>query len=150
MSIYNNPELYAKEANITLEQAEIRCTYFRKLEELNYLAKKCPSCGQHTLTFEEGSYEEGYGSYIYCDNDKLIQTENGEEYESDCEFTSDVEKSYEAICDVRDLDVVLMFGFDMQKSDIKEFEAMVGCKWSEFVENNTKRDCIGDELHEAI
>lgn len=149
MSIYNNPEMYAKETHITLEQAEIRCAHFRKLEELSYIAKKCPSCGQHTLVYEEGSYEEGYSSYVYCENDKLNIIEDGEEYESDCEFTSNVTKPYEAIRGVGDLDIVLMFAFDLQKN-IKAVERMVGCQWSEFVENNTKQICNGGDLLETV
>lgn len=39
-----------------------------------YNAKKCPKCGSRSLCFESGSYEEGYGDYIYCDNENCEET----------------------------------------------------------------------------
>lgn len=138
MALCDNSKEYAEKTLISLEQAEIRCEYFRKIKEKMYEAKKCPKCGEHTLEIEGGSYEEGINSYVYCENDKIIVIdEDGEEYETECDFTSDITKEFEPISDWYDFDVVLMFSLDIDSDGIKAVEEQIGCSWTEFVEKDT-------------
>jgi hypothetical protein len=139
MSLCDNPKEYAKQTHISLEQAEIRCKYFKELKEKIHAARKCPKCGEHTLAIEGGSYEEGIQSYVYCENDKIPTIdEEGDEYMEECDFTSDVTKEFEPISHWYDFDVVLMFSIDIDRDGIKAIEKQIGCTWSDFVENDTK------------
>jgi hypothetical protein len=138
MSLCDNAKEYAEKTYITLEQAKIRCQYFIKLKAKIYEAKKCPKCGEHTLEIESGSYEEGYSSYVYCENDKIPTVdEDGDEYMEECDFTSDVTKEFEPISHWFDFDVVLMFSINIESDGIKAVEEQIGCSWSEFVEKDT-------------
>ncbi|ALP36813.1 hypothetical protein ASL14_12210 [Paenibacillus sp. IHB B 3084] len=59
MNIYDNPEKFAKDLKISLEQAEMWCKNQKKIQEEIEQARLCPKCGKHTLEYEIGSYEEG-------------------------------------------------------------------------------------------
>lgn len=144
MSIYNNPEVYAKKTLMTTEQAIIRCEHFKKLQQVMYEAKKCPKCRQHTLEIEGGSYEEGTQDYVYCENDKVtVNDEDGEEYLTDCDFTSDVEKEFEPISHWYDFDVVLAFSDNLERDGKDKAEIYIGSSWEEFVNaSNEKLDKI--------
>lgn len=128
MSIYDNPKEYAEKTSITLEQANVRCKYYKELENKVNEARKCPECGGHTLELESGSYYEGTSDFIYCDNE-----------ENDCEFTSNVTEQFEPLLHGYDFDIVLYFGVnDIQQKDIKEVEDDIGCSWFDFVEKHNK------------
>lgn len=140
MSIYNNSEEYAKRTFMSLEQAEIRCEYFRKLQQKMYESKKCPKCGQHTLEIEGGSYEEGTKDYVYCENDKVSEIdEDGEKYLADCDYTSDVDKEHEPISQWYDFDEVLALVIDFDRNDKKEVEEHIGCSWDKFIDTSNKK-----------
>jgi len=138
--IYDNAEEYAKQTFTTLEQAKIRCDHYKKLQEQQHQAKKCPKCGQHTLEFETGCYEEGYGDYIYCENEKVekVIDEDGEEFYKECDFTSKVTKNFEPIHHWWDFDEVLAFSIDIERDGKEEIEKQIGCTWTQFVENANK------------
>jgi hypothetical protein len=70
---------YKDKTNCTEEQAKVAITYFNFINEKAIEASKCPKCSGK-LYFEGGSYEEGYGDFIACE---------------ECDFTSDVEGIYE-------------------------------------------------------
>lgn len=66
--IYGNPYKYAYECDVPIELARAVCKYQRRLDNMRYRATKCPVCKDRALEFEGGSYEEGYGDFIYCDS----------------------------------------------------------------------------------
>lgn len=142
MSIYLNPKRYAEVTHTTLEQAKIRCDYFRTFLEKTEVAKICPKCKASTLEFECGSYEEGYGDYIRCENDQIeTKDEEGDVYYEECNFTSDVTEEFIPLTSWYGFDVILMFAYDIEQKGMKEFEKELGCSWTEFVDNTTKKDC---------
>lgn len=67
-SIYDNPYKYAYECDVPIELARATCKLQRKYDKMIYRAAKCPVCKARALTYESGSYEEGYGDFIYCDS----------------------------------------------------------------------------------
>lgn len=140
MSLYNDPKEYAAQTLMSLEQATIRCNHFKKLKDQIFKAKKCPQCGQHTLEIEGGSYEEGYNSFVYCENDAVnVTDEDGEIYQTDCDFTSNVKKEYEPISHYYDFDDVLAFSIHIKKDGLASVESSMGCSWSEFVKKANEK-----------
>lgn len=142
MSIYDNPEQYAKEARTTLEQAEVRCAHFKQLAEKMEEIKKCPKCGARTLELEGGSYEEGIKEYVYCENDEVkeIDEEDGEEYFTECQFTSPITKEYQALDSYYDFDIVLEFASEIDELGLETIEKRIGLSWHEFVEKENQTD----------
>ena len=68
-SIYSNPYKYAIECNVPFELAKIACAKQRHFEkDARKHRMYCPICKSKELVFEEGSYEEGYGDFIECQN----------------------------------------------------------------------------------
>lgn len=140
MSIYNNTEEYAKQTFMSLEQSEIRCKYFRKIQQKMHESKRCSKCGQHTLEIESGSYEEGTQDFVYCENDKVsVIDEYGEKYLTDCDFTSDVDKEYEPVNHWYDFDEVLAFSIDFESNGKEMVEKHIGCSWDEFINESNKK-----------
>ena len=88
MSIYENEKEYAEKTFMTLEQAKLRCEFYKKLNQEINDARKCPKCHQDTLEIESG--EEGQSEYVYCESEIIKIDEDGEEYSDECDFTSDV------------------------------------------------------------
>lgn len=142
MSIYNNPEQYAKETHMTLAQAEVRCAHFKQLAQKMEDIRTCPKCGKNTLELEGGSYEEGIKASVYCENDevKVVDEEDGEEYFTDCDFTSPVTKEYQALDSYYDFDIVLEFAGEINEVGITEIEKRIGSSWNDFVEKENKTD----------
>lgn len=123
---------------MTLEQAKKRCEYFKKLHEQIHEAKKCPKCGEHTLEVEGGSYEENIKPYIYCSNDKVKVVDGQEEYEDDCDYSSEITKEYEFLNTYCDFDVILAFVVDLERDGFERTEKNIGCSWKEFIEKESK------------
>lgn len=73
-SIYANPYKYAYICDVPIEYARIVQKRENNIAKIVYNARKCPKCGSRSLCFEGGSYEEGYGDYIYCDNENCEET----------------------------------------------------------------------------
>ena len=66
--IYNNPYKYAYECDVPIELARATCKLQRKYDKMRYRVAKCPVCKVRALTYENGSYEEGYSDFIICDS----------------------------------------------------------------------------------
>lgn len=141
MSIYQSVEEYAKQTNITKEQAKIRCDYYLALQKKADEKRVCPECKQATLVHESGCSEGGYGDYIYCENDKVPYVEDGEEGMTDCEFTTNDTGEYEEIMSYYDFDVVLAMAHDIErlKQDEMEVTVSLGQNWQMFVERENQR-----------
>lgn len=122
MTIYEDVKRYAEVTMMTEEQAKIRCDYYLKLkkemDEKMAIAIICPVCKQPTLSFEPGSYEEGYGDYVECDG------------EGDCEYSSE-EHAFPHHND--DFDIVLAFACSVEHEGLAEVEKTIGLPWSEFI-----------------
>ncbi|KJD37375.1 hypothetical protein QD46_25240 [Paenibacillus polymyxa] len=99
MSIYDDPAAYARKVRITERLSRTWCEYQAKILKEHEAAKRCPSCGKHTLEYEGGSYEECIQPYIYCSNDEISALdEDGEEYFAECDFSADFDNDkHEAI-----------------------------------------------------
>lgn len=141
MNIYQSVTAYAKQTNITEEQAKIRCDYFLALQKKAEAKRVCPECKQGTLVFEGGCMEMGHGDYIYCENDKVpYKDECGEEVMGDCEFTTNDTGEYEEIMPYTDFDVVLAMALDIErlKQDEIEVEIALGQNWHQFVEKENQ------------
>ncbi len=142
MSIYDNPQEYANKAYITLEQAKIRCKHFKKIEEEINETRKCPKCGEYTLEFEGGSYEEGYSDFIYCTNEVRQIDEDCDGCDVcegcfvECEFTSNVTGQFEPLSDGYNFDIVLYFSFQIKECGIEEVEKQIGGSWPQFVDRD--------------
>lgn len=97
-SIYSNPYKYAVKCNVPIELAKIAC---KKQRHIDKERKKhypvCPQCGSKKLSYEMGSYEEGYGDFIECND-------CGETYELD-----EVENIDNLPCFEWDFDPVVYF-----------------------------------------
>lgn len=95
LSIYANPKKYARKTQIPLGLAKIEC---RKQKQIDKKRKKirCPRCKRKALHYISGSYEEGYGAFIECDN-------CGEA------FDPNEIKNSELLCYGSDFDAVLYF-----------------------------------------
>ena len=137
MTIYEDVKRYAEKTMMTEEQAKIRCDYYlnlkKEIDEKMAIAIICPACKQPTLSFEPGSYEEGYGDYVEC---------NGE---GDCEYSSE-EHSYPHHSD--DFDVVLMFACQIEREALAETEKSIGLPWSEFIAKEV--DELGKDPFEIL
>lgn len=99
MSIYDDPAAYARKVRITERLSRIWCEYQAKILKEHEAAKRCPSCGKHTLEYEGGSYEECIQPYIYCSNDEIPAIDvDGEEYFAECDYSADFDDNkHEAI-----------------------------------------------------
>lgn len=137
MTIYNDPQKYSKQTSTSIEQAELRCSLFKQIQQKVHEARKCPKCSKHTLTLEEGNYEEGYSDYIYCENDKIVVIDDGEECTTDCGFTSEALKEFELLYHWHDFDEVLAFSLDNEDRGI-EAERKLGCSWADFVDKSNQ------------
>lgn len=139
MSIYENPEKYAELTLTTLEQAKIRCEHFLQVEKEMHEVKKCPKCGKHTLEAESGSYEEGYGSYLRCENSE-VETfdEESNRILDDCYYTSGITSEY-MVASEKDYDVVLAFSYELAEGKMPVLEKHIGCSWTEFVDKDNEK-----------
>lgn len=123
-SIYANPYKYACQCSIPIELAKIACAkqrHFEKEERKHRMY--CPVCGSKKVIFEGGSYEEGYGDFIECED-------CGETF--DCGEVPNVE--YANLTGWKDFDVVLFYSNTVNKED--GWEEACGAKtheeWIEF------------------
>ena len=106
-SIYANPYKYAIECDIPFSLAKIMCKKQRHFEkEQRKHRMYCPVCNSKNLVFESGSYEEGYGDFIECND-------CGETF--DCDEVPNVE--YASLTGWEDFDAVLYFSNTENKSD---------------------------------
>lgn len=128
MTIYKDPQTYAKEAYISLELATIRCAEYLPFVEAIEPAKKCPNCGEHTLAIELGSYEEGTSELVYCEN------------EEGCDFTSEVTDELEPLQHWYAFDEVLALSCDIDRDGLSTFEEQLGCSWVEYAEKIIKKE----------
>ena len=106
-SIYANPYKYACLCDIPIELAKIACQKQRHfVKEQKKHPMYCPVCKSKRLTFEMGSYEEGYGDFIECE---------------DCGETFDCDKvpnaKYASLTGWEDFDAVLYFSNPENKSE---------------------------------
>ena len=137
MSIYDSVEGYAKELNMSIEQAKIRVEYFTRVKVEMNETRKCPKCHQYTLAVEGGEWEAGVSDWIYCDNDEIEKTtEDGHKYFDGCDFTDDVENKY-LFAFEHDFDAVLMMSCGLDIHNEQEVLNAIGCSWQEFVERDT-------------
>ena len=68
-SIYANPYKYACKCDIPIELAKIACLKQRHfIKEQQKHPMYCPVCKSKNMIFEGGSYEEGYGDFIECED----------------------------------------------------------------------------------
>ena len=106
-SIYANPYKYACQCCIPIELAKIACKKQRHfLKEQRKHRMYCPVCKSKNVVFEMGSYEEGYGDFIECED-------CGETF--DCNEVPNVE--YASLSGWEDFDAVLYFSNTENKSD---------------------------------
>jgi hypothetical protein len=94
-----------------------RLKMYDNLEIQKQKSMICPKCGNKSLYFEGGSYEENYGDGVYCDY---------------CNFVSDITEDFESLRFGNDFDVLLWFSIDIDRHGIEEVEKEVGCSWNEF------------------
>ncbi len=138
MSIYDSVEGYAKELNMSVEQAKIRIDHFSKTKAEMKESMKCPKCQQYTLAVEHGEWEAGVSSWIYCENDKIEKVdEEGDKYFDECDFTDDVENKY-LFAFEHDFDVVLMMSCSVDITNEQEVLSYIGSSWNDFVEKDTE------------
>lgn len=98
MSVYDDPEAYAKMVRMPLSLSRIWCASKLETEKEIENAKVCPKCGKATLTYEIGDWEACESDYVYCENgDVLEMDEDGEEYFNDCDYVTDPEKKHEPL-----------------------------------------------------
>ncbi|MGG4499041.1 hypothetical protein [Brevibacillus reuszeri] len=119
MRLKKRVEAYAKTVNCSMKMARIRVRYFDRLRRIIHAASICPKCGKPTLEMEGGSYEEGIEAYVYCSNDRIPETEDGETYYTDCGFYDDVKDVYTPISHWFDFDIVLAIA--MNETEAREF-----------------------------
>lgn len=106
-NIYLNPYKYAVECNVPIDLAKIACKKYRHIhKEQKKHIPRCPNCGSKRLGIEHGSYEEGYSSFVVCDN-------------CGCDFDfSEVENiDYLPYCTGDDFDAVLYFASYKNKEE---------------------------------
>jgi transcription elongation factor Elf1 len=123
MSIYENPQQYAKHCHISLDLAIKRCEkYVRKIK----LAEKvvCPKCGSHELHFDNDGGDYSTNDFISC-------TDCWEAYDTDDERLKDWVENY------RWFDEVLWFANDISRRGKKQVEKELGEKWEMFVQKST-------------
>ena len=106
-SLYDNPYKYACVCSVPLKLAKIACKKQRHLEkEQKKHPCRCPACGSKHLYYEHGSYEEGYGDYVECNN-------CGETYDPD--EIPNIE--YGSLTPFEDFDPVIYFSLTENKLD---------------------------------
>lgn len=127
MKIHEDVKEYAKKTMMTMEQAKIRCDYYKKqrsdFEKEVEKARICPDCKKAKLVFESGSYEDG-----------LFYTE-AECQNPSCGFESD-DYPYPEEGDL--FDVVLLFAGQAEREGLAETERQIGLSWSEFIKKDTE------------
>lgn len=66
-SIYDNPYKYACVCHVPFELAKIACKKQRHIDK-EYVKHipRCPACNSKKLYIVSGSYEEGYDSFVEC------------------------------------------------------------------------------------
>lgn len=138
MSVYDSVEKYATELNMSIEQAEIRLAYFKKVREEMKHSRKCPKCHKYTLEFEGGEWESGIKDWVYCANDEIEKIDDeGNKFLDECDFTDDVRKEH-LFAFHHDFDVVLMMSCGLDIHDDEAVLHLIGETWSEFVNKDTK------------
>lgn len=106
-SIYANPYKYACKCNIPIELAKIACLKQRHfIKEQKKHPMHCPICKSKNMIFESGSYEEGYGDFIECED-------CGETF--DCDKVPNAE--YASLTGWEDFDGVLYLSTTENKSE---------------------------------
>lgn len=126
MNLYQNPEEYAKKTNITVEQAEKRCTYYTKSLELFNTKKLCPKCKQRTLEYHSNSLE-GCADTIIC---KYLE----------CDFICKYTNEFAPLLFEYDLDIILLLSKEIKEIGVDEVEQRLGYKWYDFVEKINNED----------
>lgn len=115
---------YAKNYNMSYENAKIRVLIFEKLAEAMHEASLCPSCKQHSLYIEPSEEEYSSQAWIVCESE-------------DCEYSSDVSPEFEMLSQTYDFDVVAAVAYDVKKN-VDGFVQRVETSWDEFVQNENK------------
>ncbi|MGE7843605.1 hypothetical protein ACQKNX_22850 [Lysinibacillus sp. NPDC093712] len=139
MNVYESPEMYSTELNMSLAQAEIRLAHFEKAREKMKQSRQCPKCQQYTLKVEGGEWESGVRDWVYCANEKIEKTDDGgDSIFVDCDFTDDVKNEY-LFAFHHDFDAVLMMACGLDIHDEKAVLHNIGEAWSKFVEKDTKK-----------
>ena len=106
-SIYANPYKYACKCNIPIELAKIMCKKQRHFEkEQRKHPVCCPVCKSKNLSYDSGSWEEGYGEFIEC-------FACGNTF--DCDEVPNVE--YASLTGWEDFDAVLYFSNTENKEE---------------------------------
>jgi hypothetical protein len=136
MTLCVETKTYAEATFITMEQAEIRCEHFKKISQEMHEARKCPKCGKHTLAIES---EASTSDYVYCENDEIPVNEDGEEYFTDCDYSTIATSKHKAVSHWHDFDVVLAFASNIDSEGLPGIEKQVGCSWSEFVDDDNRK-----------
>ncbi|NQF16108.1 hypothetical protein HPY31_19625 [Brevibacillus sp. HB1.3] len=77
-------------------------------------------------------YEEGIEAYVYCSNNRVPETEDGETYYTDCGFYDDVKDIYTPISYWFDFDIVLALALDGTAGKEHFWD------WERFVEKDTE------------
>lgn len=104
-SLYDNPYKYACVCSVPLKLAKIACKKQRHLEkEQKKHPCRCLACGSKHLYYGHGSYEEGYGDYVECNN-------CGETYDP-CEIPN---IKYGSLTPFEDFDPVIYFSLTENK-----------------------------------
>lgn len=131
MSIHNDHVEYAKKVRMPVNLAKIWCTNQLEIKEEMNKAKICPKCEKPTLELELGSYEEGYNDYVYCVNNEILAIDDdGEEYYTDCDYTSEPKNEHEPLSCWYDFDVLLAhsIGYDESRKHDTDLQ-----EWLKFV-----------------
>lgn len=117
MSIYHNPQNYADQTGITIEEAEARCKHFVEIEKLKEEVSKCPNCEEKTLEYVEGNFMQSEEGSIVCMNSERLMIDGCKD---ECGFTSPVSKKYEVLVDWYGFDKLLMDSVYKKEKESKE------------------------------
>jgi hypothetical protein len=113
MSMYSDHIAYAKKVRIPLRLSKIWCDNQLRLAKEMEHASICPKCGKPTLILESGSYEENTRDYVYCENYEIPETEDGEEYMTDCDYVTEPQKEHEPLSHWYDFDTIWAYSGGM-------------------------------------
>lgn len=134
-SIYDNPYKYACVCNVPFELAKIACLKQRHLNKMQQKhPMRCPHCNSKSLIFEMGSYEEGYGDFIECDD-------CGDTF--DCAEVPNAE--YANLTGWEDFDPVLYFSTTANKAE--GWRAACGAETLEEWHEYARKNIIGKRSH---